>query len=468
MVCDTHCFWLGVVVLTAAGSAARGAEFRRLPRAELLDRIRGGWAGQMIGNVQGLPFEFKYKDTPGPLPDFSPSLPRCPSDDDTDIEWTHLHAMDRLDALLVPYPDLAREWVRSINRRIWVSNEQARKLIGQGILPPWTSHFALNPHAKYNLSGQFCVEAFGLLAPGLPNEAARIGAHYARITVRGEPMQACAFTSALISLAFFERDVPRLISRSLDAVDPKSEHAEMVRDVLAWHKQFPSDWQATRAAIQKKYRDERKWNMNATVTNGALVVAALLYGKGDFVEALRLSFAMGYDADCNGATCGAVLGVMLGAKAMAAHPGWVLPAHYDNNTRDGLPKSETMDDLVARTARLADKAILAAGGRREGEGDAAVYLIPAQEPALLEILADGLPKEDLKTVDEAIDQEALKRLDDPSPAARAFAAIRLANHRRDRLSPTEAARVRSILEETLKDEVLAPLAKSALDLLPKP
>jgi len=462
------CILIGATMVPALAAMAQAAETKRLSRAELLDRIRGGWAGQMIGNVQGLPFEFKYKDEPGPLPDFTPNLPRCPSDDDTDIEWTHLHAMDRLGTLLVPYPDLAREWVRSINRGIWVSNEHARKLIGQGIIPPWTSHFALNPHAKYNLSGQFCAEAFGLLAPGLPNEAGRIARHYVHITVRGEPVQACAHTTAMIALAFFERDVERIVTRSLDAVDPKSEHAEMVRDVLAWHKQWPADWQAARATIQKKYRDERKWNMNATVTNGALVVAALLYGKGDFVETLRLSFAMGYDADCNAATCGTVLGVMLGARAMAAHPGWVLPEHYDNNTRDGLPKTETMDELVALTTRLAEKAILAAGGRREGEGDTAVYLIPAQEPALLERLEDGLPKGDLKEVDEAIDQEALNRLDDTSATARVFAAIRLANHRRDRLTPAEAARVRSTLEEALKDDVLAPLAKAALDSPVKP
>lgn len=461
---DAKCLWFGIVAVALLASATRAGEIHRISKAELLDRIRGGWAGQMIGNVQGLPFEFKYKDSPGPLPDFTPSLPRCPSDDDTDIEWTHLHAMDRLGTLLVPYPELAREWVRSVNRRIWVSNEQARKLIGQGIVPPWTSHFALNPHAKYNLSGQFCAEAFGLLAPGLPNEAARIARHYLHITVRGEPIQAGAHTTAMIALAFFERDLERLIARSLEAVDPKSEHAEMLRDVIAWHRQWPDDWQLARAAIQKKYRDERKWNMNATITNGALVVAALLYGKGDLIETMRLSFAMGYDADCNAATCGTVLGVILGAKAMAAHPGWVLPEHYDNNTRDGLPKTEPMDDLVARTARLAEKAILAAGGHKEGDGDTTVYSVPAQEPSLLERLQDGLPKGDLGEVDEAVDQEALKRLDDPSPAARAFAAIRLANRR----AQAEKARVAAILNETLNDEVLAPLAKSALDSLPKP
>jgi len=458
---------LGLVVLAVSAVPLRAGEFRRLPRSELLDRIRGGWAGQMIGNIQGLPFEFKYKNNPGPLPKFTPNLPRCRSDDDTDIEWVHLHAMDRLGVLRVPYPELARQWVRSINRRIWVSNKRARSLMSKGIIPPWTSHFALNSHARYNLSGQFCTESYGFLAPGLPNTAARIGAHYARVTVRGEPIQACAFTTSMVALAFFERDVERLVTRSLGAVDPRSQHAEMVRDVLAWYRQSADDWVATRARIQKKYREQRRWNMNATITNGAFVVAALLYGGGDFVQTMRLAFALGYDADCNAATCGAVLGVMHGAKALEAHPGWRLPAHYDNRTRDGMPKSQTMQGLVALTARLAERVILADGGRREDKGDDVVYLIPARQPTVLERLEEGLPRGDREAVEEAIDQGALKQLAGESPSARAFAAIRLAHHRRDRLSAAEKERVRKALEATLKDEVLAPVARMALALLDK-
>jgi hypothetical protein len=249
-------FFLTVALLLAL--PGRGEETRRLSKAELLDRIRGGWAGHMIGDIQGLPFEFKYKDAPGPLPDFTPNLPRCRSDDDTDVEWVNLLAMDRLGVLEVPYPELAREWVRSINRNVYVSNKKARELMGQGIVPPWTSHGALNPHARYNLSGQFCAESYGFLAPGMPLAAGRIGAHYTRVAVRGEPIQACAYWTAMISLAFFEHDVERLAVRSLGAVDPSSQHAEMVKDVLAWWREAPDDWKATRARIQKKYRDERK------------------------------------------------------------------------------------------------------------------------------------------------------------------------------------------------------------------
>jgi hypothetical protein len=437
-------------------AAAPPADTRRLTRDELLDRIRGGWAGQMIGNIQGLPFEFKYKDEPGPLPDFTPNLARCRSDDDTDIEWVHLHAMDRRDAILIPYPELAGEWVRSINRGVWVANERARQLMSQGVVPPWTSHPALNPHSTYNLSGQFCAELYGLIAPGLPDAAGRIGSHYLHVSVRGEPIQATAYWTSMISLAFFERSSPerrgptvregvieRLATMSLDSVDPKSQHAEMVRDVLAWRRESPADWRAVRAKIQKKYRDERGWNMNATVTNGALVLTALLYGDGDFVETMRLSFALGYDADCNAATCGTILGVLHGAKALAAHPGWVLPEHYDNNTRDGLPKTQSLDDLVEMTARAAERVILAEGGSRSEENGRIVYVIPFRQPVVIEASGPD-SKETSATIHALLDAQARKNLNAPDGALRIFAALRLAATQAS-LSEAERNRVRAVL-----------------------
>lgn len=455
-----------LLVIGAANSNA--AETRTISSAELRDRIRGGWAGQMIGDIQGLPFEFRYKDEPGPLPDFTPNLPICRSDDDTDIEWVHLHLMNRLGTAKAPYPDLARQWVRSMNQKIWVSNKKARELMGQGIIPPWTSHPALNPHARYNLSGQFCAEMYGFVAPGLPREAADIGSHYVRVTIRGEPMQACAYWTSMISMAFFDDNIERLARESLAAVDPESETAEMIRDVLKWYHESPDDWRALREKVQKEYRDRRKWNMNSTISNGAFVLAALLYGKGDFVQTMRLAFAMGYDADCNAATCGAVLGVMLGAKKMAANPGWELPQLYTNDTRDGLPKRQTLDEIVAMTEHVARKVIQDAGGTIEGDGEDATYRIPVQKPALLERLEKLPPADpppDPEPVLKEIDRWAYNALDSKNTTERTFAAIHLVNWHGKTMRAEERKRFRQALEAARDDEVLGDLATKALEKL---
>ncbi|MCX6630699.1 MAG: hypothetical protein NTW28_24035, partial [Candidatus Solibacter sp.] len=157
---------------------------RDITRAALLDRIYGGWAGMLIGGIEGLPHEFKYKENPrDTLPEFTFLPQGARSDDDNDFEWTHLWYMDREGVIKLPYPRIVEIWKANMNQGIWVANKKARDLMDQGTVPPDTGSVALNPHAWYNLSAQFCTESYGMIAPGMPQTAAGIGLHYAKIAV---------------------------------------------------------------------------------------------------------------------------------------------------------------------------------------------------------------------------------------------------------------------------------------------
>ena len=69
---------------------------KEVTREVLLDRIYGGWAGMLIGGIEGLAHEFKYKEQPrATLPDFTFLKNGARTDDDNDFEWTHLWFMDR-------------------------------------------------------------------------------------------------------------------------------------------------------------------------------------------------------------------------------------------------------------------------------------------------------------------------------------------------------------------------------------
>lgn len=375
----------------AAGAADTGAALTRdVSRTELLDRIYGGWVGMLIGGLEGLPHEFKYKDQPrATLPEFTFLAQGARSDDDNDFEWTHVFFMDKEGVLKLPYPRIVEIWKANMNTGLWVANKKARELMDQGVMPPETGAVTRNPHAWFNLSGQFCTEAYGLVAPGMPQSAAELGLHYARIAVSEEPLQAAQFWTALISLrAFAESPVEETMQRALAAVDPKSVMAQVVADALQAARDHPDDWMSARQVVDDRWRKQRRWNDNSTPVNGALVCLALLYGRDDFYRTLQLAMALGHDADCNAATAGVVVGVRRGFKHIAALPQFKMPDRYVNGTRPQLPPECSVSEQAETLLRVAERLILAQGGGRSTVGGQPGYRIRIQSPRLIEPLPE--------------------------------------------------------------------------------
>ena len=66
--------FLAVAAVDAESKTAipQNGAVREVTRAFLLDRIYGGWAGMLIGGLEGLPHEFKYNEQPrDTLPEFT-------------------------------------------------------------------------------------------------------------------------------------------------------------------------------------------------------------------------------------------------------------------------------------------------------------------------------------------------------------------------------------------------------------
>jgi hypothetical protein len=358
--------------------------------AQLLDSIRGGWTGMLIGGLEGLAHEFKYKEQPrDTLPDFTFLEKGARSDDDNDFEWPHLFFMDKESTLKLPYPRLVEIWKANMNSGIWVANKKARELMDEGVVPPETGSVARNPAAWYNLSGQFCVEAYGLIAPGMPQTAADIGLHYAHIAVSEEPLQATQFWTSLIALrAFHQGTLEDALQQAAAAIDPRSCMAEVVADARKAFHAHPDDWKAARQELDATWRVQRKWNDNSTPVNGAAVCLALLYGNDDFYRTLQYAMALGYDADCNAATAGAVVGVRVGFKRIAVLPQFKMPDRYVNKTRPQLPAECKVSEQAEALLRAAERIILANGGERVTIDGQPGYRIKLQSPQVRELLPE--------------------------------------------------------------------------------
>ncbi len=113
-------------------------------------------------------------------------------------------------------------------------------------------------------------------------------------------------------------------------------------------------WEETHRRIQHEigaaYEVERGLNAVHTIPNACLVAMALLHGDGDYTRSVTLAVMGGYDTDCNGATVGSVLGVMLGPAGIPA--AWSAP--LNDTIQSNLPRQNglSISGLAERFAAL--------------------------------------------------------------------------------------------------------------------
>lgn len=354
-----------------------------LPAEMVVDKIRGGMLGMMIGNMNGGPYEFKYYDKHGDLKTYIPALPDgARTDDDTDFEWVYIYNMQKTRNAYLPYSDINAFWKRSINRSIWCSNRYSRYLMDIGIQAPMTGSMALNPWAEFNVSGQFVSESFGLIAPAMPQTAAKIGLHYTKTTIDREPAQTTQLFTTMISSAFVESDINKILDAGVTSLDPGSIMVQIIADVRKWHSQNKDNPAETHRLLHEKYelKDELIRNKNGSELNTAVIIAAFLYGNGNFAETIRHSMNFGYDADCNAATLGTLMGTIYGHRRIL-NEGWQLMDRYKNTTRDNMPMDETITSFADRVVDVFEMINQENGGNKTVLNNVVVYNILSEKPA---------------------------------------------------------------------------------------
>jgi ADP-ribosylglycohydrolase len=366
----TCLIWLG-----SASAPPCGADSRLLSRERYLDRVQGGWLGQAIGVTLGAPYEFRI-EFPGPELTYYQTLPDgCPDQDDIYVELVSLVAMERRGWDLSPRA-LAQEWLRYLRPEVlWVANRIAYECFQRGIWPPASGRPPANKRPD-SIDAQIEADIWGLIAPGLPDTARWLAERAASLTNSGTGADGARFVATAYSLAFFERDPRVLVESALGSIDPGSDYARMVRDVLDWHRETP-DWREARRRLDDRYGKDYG-GISALLNSGAVVIA-LLYGRGDFERTILIATMAGWDADCNPATAGGIVGVMIGASRIPQR--WKEPIH-DRYLNHGalplLPREIAISELAARTATIGAQVIAAQGGRVIPWGDDIAYAIPRQ------------------------------------------------------------------------------------------
>jgi hypothetical protein len=300
-------------------------------RTALMDKIKGGWAGQVIGCTFGGPTEFRYQgamiqdhlDIPWDGSLVALRFERSPGlYDDVYMDLTFVDVMAR-EGIDAPAASHAKAFARA-GYPLWHANQAARYNILNGILPPESGHWLNTPHAD-DIDFQIEADFAGLMAPGMVNAGAEVCDRVGHIMNYGDGWYGGVYIAAMYSLAFVSDDIEYVVEEGLKVLPPKSAFARCVRDVIACYRADPDDWKKAWFEVERKWAQDvgcpdfvfSPGNIDARV-NGAYVVIGLLYGRGDFGRTLQIATRCGQDSDCNPASAGGILGTVLGYDGIPA------------------------------------------------------------------------------------------------------------------------------------------------------
>ena len=319
-------FISGLGGIVASGeNTAKHPEQVTISKIELLDKIKGGWAGQTIGCTYGGPTEFKYNGTM--IQDYIPikyedgcikwwyeNVPGLYDDVYMDLTFVDIFDKYGLDA---PVEKFAYAFANA-GYNLWHANQAARYNILNGIMPPESGHWKNNPHAD-DIDFQIEADYAGLMSPAMINTAVSFTDDIGHIMNFGDGWYGGVYVAAMYSLAFIYDDIETIVKEALQVIPAQSKYYKCMSDVIEWYYRYPDDWKKTWFECEKKWSSD-KWcpdgvfvpfNIDATI-NSAYVLIGLLYGHGDFSKTVDIATRCGQDSDCNPATAAGILGTMLG------------------------------------------------------------------------------------------------------------------------------------------------------------
>jgi ADP-ribosylglycohydrolase len=323
-----------------------------LTAEQLGDKALGGWAGRAAGCLLGKPVEGrrrwqieKYLRAQGRWPldryfslEASEDVARecgfslawralyeegiecMVEDDDTNYTATGLAIVKQFGPGFTP-EDVARFWLGNIPIfHVCTAERVAYKNLVDGIAPPDSGSFR-NVYREW-IGAQIRADFFGYVNPGNPERAADYAWRDASISHVKNGIYGEMWVAAMLAAAYVTSDVEAVIRAGLGQIPQTCRLTRGIEHILALRETGAGYWEAV-DDVCARWNEDRAHDWCHTISNAEIVALALLWGEGDFERTICYSVMPGFDTDCNGATAGSVLGVILGAEALPAK--WIAP-----------------------------------------------------------------------------------------------------------------------------------------------
>lgn len=342
----------------------------------LRDKLSGTWTGRIAGCLLGKPVEGWRRErieklltgtNNRPLArymtanDFTPELIKgcavnidgcwadkiegaAPVDDDTNYTVFALKLLETFGRDFRP-ADVLEAWLGWLPMLTTFTAERAAyRNAAMGLLPPQTAVYH-NPFREW-IGAQIRGDFFGYIHPSNPEAAAGMAWRDASVSHVKNGIYGEMFAAAMIAAAAASDDTRTVIEAGLGEIPEKSRLREAIEKVIGWYDQsLPYDEVMDHIHGLFDEADGHGWCH--TIPNAMIVAAALLYGEKDFGKTVCLAVEAAFDTDCNGATAGSVLGMMLGAGGIPEY--WSRPFHNRLLTSIAGYPEVTVEELVEKT-----------------------------------------------------------------------------------------------------------------------
>jgi hypothetical protein len=380
---------------------ACGSAFAQIavPAATYLDKLQGMWLGELIGNyagrtiegttppVGGLYYSVNWTDPNHVDPasgarDYVFRDASWDGDDDTCFEYLNMN-------FLRAHPDpsgaeIGQLWAGSMpDPAFYIANRQARHLLSLGYAPPATGSIHWNAHWAA-IDSQITTESLGAVAPGMIQRAADLAGRFGSVTNDGYALHAAEYYAAMYSAAATETNVEKIVALGQKVVPTTSRTWKIIQDVRDWYEADKADgnldWRSTQGLLYNRYYAASNGRYRAwyeSSINTAMTTLAILYGGGDFQKTVEIAVQGGFDADCNPATAGGLVGMIQGYSGLPADLRARASSTYvASSWISGVPREASLEAVAAGFQADAEAQILLMGGSITGDGAARTYHIP--------------------------------------------------------------------------------------------
>jgi ADP-ribosylglycohydrolase len=341
--------WNGILAERSAGPSLPPTQ---LSDERLLDKALGGWMGRASGCLLGKPAEGrrswqieKYLKAQNRWPltrYFSSNIPRemavecgfnvdmkalyeegitcMVEDDDTNYTVTGLAILKQHGATFTP-ENVAGFWLDNIPVfHVCTAERVAYRNLLNGIPPPLSACLR-NVYREW-IGAQIRADFFGYVNPGDPVRAAEFAWRDACISHVKNGIYGEMWVAAMVAAAYVTDDIETVIRVGLGQIPGASRLHKAISHILSLHRTGISHEKAV-SDLRSRWNEDNPHHWCHTISNAEIVAMALLWGNRDFEKTVCYAVMPGFDTDCNGATAGSVLGLVLGAKKLPTK--WIAP-----------------------------------------------------------------------------------------------------------------------------------------------